>query len=299
MGALLKEAIGVNMQEALRAGVLRLQQAKIESASLDARILLQHAVHINREELMGRPLASMTQAQMDHYKSLLEKRSQRQPVAQLIGKREFWGMDFRVTGDTLDPRPDSETLIEAVLAARPDRNAPIKILDLGTGTGCLILTLLKEYKNAVAVAVDRCAQALEVARGNAQALELEGRVQFVESNWCEKVQGVFDVVISNPPYIPSADIAGLETEVKKFEPMGALDGGVDGMDAYRAILSQIKKVLSPGGIAAFEIGFGQQQSLESLAKGAGMQLVSHRKDLSGVVRTLIFQSINTNPKDTQ
>ncbi len=271
----------------LRHAVLELQRAHIETASMDARILLQYVLQVTREELLLDNERELKPKQLAAYQELVEKRKNRQPVSQLTGKREFWGMCFKVTQSTLDPRPDSETLIEAILSRLPAREAPLKVLDLGTGTGCLLLTVLSEYPNASGTGVDISADALDVARENATRLGLEGRTAFVSSCWGSNVEGSYDIVISNPPYIPSSVIPGLAAEVAQWEPKLALDGGPDGMDCYRAIVPQLKTLLNPEGVAVFEIGIGQAKELEALVQSHGMKVAGTRDDMAYITRCVL------------
>jgi release factor glutamine methyltransferase len=293
--AFLSQALQMNRmyaKDALRFAVLELQRAEIESASLDARLLLQHVLGVSREQLLADDRLVMTQQQEAQYNELVAKRVRRQPVAQLTGKREFWGISFSVSENTLDPRPDSETLIDAVLRRMKDRDAPYRILDLGTGTGCLLLTLLSEYPSALGVGVDICEQALSVAERNAASLwgrssGITQRVRFVRSCWAEQLQGEFDIIISNPPYIPTGAIALLAPEVKEYEPHLALDGGEDGFDCYRAIMKQLPGLLAADGIAAFEIGIGQHRDLPAIVEENGLQVAGIKEDLAGIPRCVL------------
>jgi len=280
-------------KEAMREAVLRLQAAKIESASLDARIIMEQVLGVTREQLLFSLDLPINDAQYAELKKLVEMREMRKPLAQIIGKREFWGLNFVVSDATLDPRPDSETLVEAVLARLKNRSEKLKILDLGTGTGCLLLSLLSELPNANGVAVDICEKALNIARQNALNLGISDRVQFICSNWAEKLENIeqgFDIIISNPPYIPSEEIKTLAPEVAKFEPIGALDGGVDGFDCYRKIIGQLPKLLAENGFAAFEIGMGQEKYLTKIAYNNGFEVIEIKKDLAGIARCVILKN---------
>jgi len=280
----------ISAKESLLAGILELQRAYIVSASLDARLLLEHVMGVTREQLlMGMDMA-LTEEQEREYKQLIELRANHKPVAQILGRREFWGMDFAVNENTLDPRPGSETVIESILERVADRSAPLRILDLGTGTGCLLLTLLRELPAAKGVAVDMCPKALQVASENAATLGLSERVEFVRSDWCEQLSGQFDIIVSNPPYIPTETIATLAPEVCRYEPMLALDGGADGLDCYRTIMRSLPQLLASDGFAALEIGVGQQRSLETIALESGLKVAATKKDLGGIVRALIINS---------
>lgn len=287
----LTPAYMVQAHEALRRAIAALQAAHVETASLDARLLLQHVLGISHEEWVAEPEKAMTAQQAEAYDALIARRARHEPVAHLMGTREFWSMDFRVTPATLVPRPDSETVIEAVLQRIADRNAPLSILDLGTGTGCLLLSLLKELPNAQGTGIDLSREALTVAQENALQLGLAARAHFNQGNWCDESQGRFDVIVSNPPYIPTANIASLDAEVEQYEPRLALDGGADGLDCYRDILAALPDILKPDGIAAFEVGIGQSQAVTELAREKGFQLESIRKDMQGICRCVLVKHL--------
>ena len=210
-------------------------------------------------------------------------------MAHILGRREFWSLAFKVTADTLDPRPDSETLVQAVLDQVPDRSAALRLADFGTGTGCLLLALLHELPNATGVGVDVSAAALAVAAENADALGLAQRASFHRGNWDDGIDPGFDIVLSNPPYIPSGDIAGLQPEVASFEPRLALDGGSDGLDAYRRLGPAAMRLLVPGGLAAFEIGLGQGDSVRRIMAAAGLRHIATARDLGAVERCVLFR----------
>jgi len=278
----------VSAKEALREAVMALQAAHVETASLDARLLLEHATGMSREQTLFRMDDILSQQQLTLYRRLIDRRAHRQPVAQIIGRREFFGLTFKVNSSVLDPRPDSETLIESIIKRVRDRKAPLRILDLGTGTGCLLLTLLYEFPNATGVGVDISDEALKVAQGNAVSLGLQSRAEFMASHWCMRVAGTFDIVISNPPYIPTDDIAELAPEVANWEPKLALDGGADGMSCYRAIVASLRGSLNPGGIAALELGMGQLPAVEALAQENGLTPTGVGYDIQGIPRCLIL-----------
>ncbi len=279
-------------KEALRWAVLRLQQEHIETASLDGRILLEYVLGVSREQLLFLLDLPITMEQYKRLETLVEKRAQRQPIAQLIGRREFWGMNFVVSEDTLDPRPDTETLIEYVLERVVNRAMAHRVLDLGTGTGCLLLALLSELPSASGVGVDYSDNAVLVAKENALALGMAGRSQFVTGNWCDGLEGKFDIILANPPYIPTSVIPTLDPEVSVFEPKLALDGGEDGLACYRTIFRSLPMVLAKSGFAAFEFGMGQEKQLKELAVANGFEVVGVRHDLSGLPRTIIIKYKN-------
>lgn len=279
-------------KEALRWAVMKLQQERIESASLDARILLEYVLGVNREQLLFSLELPITTEQYDRFATLVAKRAKRQPVSKIIGRREFWGVNFVVNENTLDPRPDSETLIEYVLERIENRDTALRILDLGTGTGCLLLSLLSELPVATGVGIDASPDALLVAKENAVALGFTERTDFIVGDWCSSLEGKFDIIISNPPYIPTKTISTLEPEVTEFDPLLALDGGVDGLDCYRKIMQQLPAALAKDGFAAFEIGIGQQNDLGKIANENGLEIAGSKNDLSGIARCLIIQSKN-------
>lgn len=275
------------LSEALRAATARLTEAGIDGARLDARLLLGEALGKDTGWLFNHandPLAAEAEAA---FATLIERRLERQPVSLILGRREFWSLDFTVTRDTLAPRPDSETLVEAVLAELPDRAAPLSLLDLGTGTGCLLLALLSELPKARGTGIDRDPGTLAVAQGNADRLGFAGRSRFIRSNWWEKVDGRYDVILSNPPYIASEEIAGLDPEVARFEPLGALDGGPDGLDAYRLLAAGVGEFLTDQGVIAFEVGAGQAPDVAVLLEQAGFVVRAIRRDLAGIERCVV------------
>jgi release factor glutamine methyltransferase len=287
----------VSVTEAVSAGILRRRmagqlaraferQGREGTAALDARLLLAHVLKIDAAELALRddqPIDAGIQAMAE---ALVEKRIAGLPVARLVGRCEFFGMEFEIGPDTLVPRPDSETLVEAALAfcrERPVSQPPPTVADLGTGSGILVLALLKELPGARGVGVDIAAGALEVARGNAVRLGLGERVRFVLGDWGSALTGDFDVILANPPYIESDAIAGLQVEVALHDPHIALDGGTDGLAAYRAILADLDRLLAPDGRAFMEIGFDQAYAIAELARSHGFASAFHR-DLGGIER---------------
>lgn len=271
----------------MQEGAEVLRRAGVESAGLDSRLLLQHALGIAREEMLRAPEKMVDEAEARHYKGLLQRRASREPLSHITGSREFWGRDFTVSRATLDPRPDSETLIETVLKRLPDRTLPLKLLDLGTGTGCLMLTLLAEYPNAIGVGVDVSSDALKVAEENCVNLGLEKRVQFLLQYWGRGLTGTFDVIISNPPYIKNIDINRLQPEVSVYEPYMALAGGEDGLQCYREIAPDIARLLSKDGFAVLEFGQGQQTDVSTILSNNQLQTLGYACDLAGVVRCVV------------
>jgi release factor glutamine methyltransferase len=210
----------------------------------------------------------------------------REPVSRILGRREFWSLDFHLSPATLDPRPDSETLIDEALAGIPDRKAPLSVLDLGTGTGCLLLALLSELPNAAGTGIDRSEEAVATATANARRLGFGQRARFAAGDWGAGLSERFDLVVSNPPYIPEAEIETLAPEVVRFDPLAALAGGPDGLDAYRTIVAQLSNLLKSNGKVIFEVGAGQAADVAALLVTAGFSGIGTRRDLAGVERAV-------------
>lgn len=218
----------------------------------------------------------------------LYRRKQGEPVSKIIAKRGFWALDFYVTKDVLDPRADTETLIEAVLKHFPDKTQSYKILDVGTGSGCIIASLLYEYKKAKGVAVDISEKALEVAKKNLQGFDVEFfKRDLFETSFLNDI-GVVDIIVSNPPYIKTKDIDALENNVRLYDPILALDGGEDGLNAYRALAQNLKSSLKKGTVIFFEIGQNQDEDVKKIMQTAGYSFLNQYKDLAGIVRVLVF-----------
>ena len=274
---------------ALKSAVRRLRDADIDTARLDARLLLGDVLAVEPPDLIAHPERELTAGESDRFLALIDRRCAREPVSQLLGRREFWGLSLRVTADTLSPRPETETLVEAALTDIADRTTALRLLDLGTGTGCLLLALLHSLPRATGVGVDHSEPAVAVARANAAELGLAARAVFRRGDWTEGLDERFDLVVSNPPYIATAEIEWLMPEVSSHEPHLALDGGQDGLTAYRAIAHGVRGCLRPGGRLVLEIGAGQGDSVEGVFVGAGFQVVTVRNDLLGLPRALVLQ----------
>ncbi len=269
----------------------RLRGAAIESPRLEARLLLAHAMGCRAEDLLRDPRAPVPPPAARAFAGMLARRIDHAPIAHLTGTRGFWSFDLEVSPATLIPRPDTETLVEAALEAFPDRAAVRRVLDLGTGTGALLLAALTEFPGATGLGIDRAPQAVALARRNAARLGLGGRAAFLAGVWGAAVGpgARFDLVLSNPPYIESTAIPGLMPEVARHEPPLALDGGPDGLAAYRAILEALPGLLATGGLAVLELGQGQRAAVEVLARGRGLAPAGCRADLGGIDRALLLR----------
>ncbi len=266
-------ADGMTLAEATQRIGARLAAAGIVDPRLDARRLIEAATGLSAERLFIEPARPLTGAESVRLAGLVERRLAREPVARILGRRAFWQRTFEITPDTLDPRPDTEALVELALALVAEegwREKPIRILDIGTGSGCILLTLLAELPRATGLGTDISNGALSTAARNGVALGLAGRVLWQRADLLDGVAGGFELVVSNPPYIPSGDIAGLEPEVRVFDPRAALDGGRDGLDFYRAIAGNVAGVTAPGGWVVVEVGAGQAEAVAGIAgRGSG------------------------------
>ncbi|MEC7437187.1 MAG: peptide chain release factor N(5)-glutamine methyltransferase [Pseudomonadota bacterium] len=281
----------IEARQLLQPAQTQLRDAGIADASLDARLLL--AMALGREEavLPHESLTDWSHTAAAGFSRLLARRCAGEPVSRIRGWREFWSLRFALSADTLDPRPDSETVVEAALAwVGGRREASLRLLDLGTGSGALLLACLSEMPGATGIGVDLSAGALATATANAAQLRLSDRVQFVEGDFADPQAGAgeFDLILCNPPYIPRRAIEQLAPEVAHFDPKRARDGGDDGLDCWRSLLPRLQQGLAPNGRAFVEIGAGQEEAVTSLARQAGLQAAGTRPDLSGTIRCLIF-----------
>ncbi|MDD4616431.1 MAG: peptide chain release factor N(5)-glutamine methyltransferase [Alphaproteobacteria bacterium] len=321
----------------IRSAIQKLRNSGVENPQLDARLLIGDALNLDRAEMLSQAQRALSVEEIAAAEMLLARRVAGEPVARIMGHREFWGLDFGLNEATLEPRPDTETLVEVVLKIlnRPDAiqgsatpgqgrgNAakalvegqnpllrtpplpnpphegegilplysppPLRILDLGTGTGCVLLALLHELPEATGLGIDAGPRAIDQAAINAAALNLNSRAKFRTGNWVKGVKEKFDVIVSNPPYIASSEIPGLMREVREFDPLLALDGGEDGLDAYRALIPHVADLLSPKGLVAFEVGQGQATSVAALFHESGFKQVSVHKDLAGINRCVVAE----------
>ena len=258
----------------------RLQAAGIEGPVIDARLLVEAAADATRTDIIAEPRRPLTQAQATRLEAFLARREAREPVSHILGRKGFWKIMLAVNNKVLTPRPDTETLVEWLLRSVPE-HAAFSLLDLGVGSGAMLLSVLAERPAGRGLGVDASDEALAVARENAANLGLAGRTAFLRGDWCFGLgDASFDFVVSNPPYIPTEDIEGLEPEVRDHEPRLALDGGPDGLDAYRTLAPEILRVLKPGGKFAVEIGVDQAVAVRGLFTDAGATELVTLKDLS-------------------
>ena len=258
----------------------RLKAAGIDSPAIDARLMLEAAADVSRTDIVTDPYRVLSSEQIATLDDYLERRAKREPVSQILGRKGFWKIMLGVTKDVLTPRADSEVIVDSILGAF-DEHRHFNILDLGVGSGAILLAILAERPNAKGLGVDISEEALAVARENAANLGLDRRVALLRGDWTAGLEAEsFDVVIANPPYIPTRDIETLDPEVRDHEPRLALDGGVDGLEAYRSLAPEILRVLKPDGVFAVEIGWDQSEAVEALFNAAGAQDVRTRKDLA-------------------
>ena len=267
----------------------KLAAAGIEAARGEAWLLLSAATGRSRAELIAGAIESLGPAEEERLEALAARRLRREPMAHILGEREFWSLPFQVGPAVLVPRPESETVVEAALENIGDRTAPLRILDLGTGSGCLLLALLSELPHAGGLGTDRSAAALAIARTNAGRLGLAGRAAFRETDWGRGLAGPFDVIVSNPPYVARTDAASLAPEVLAFEPKEALFAGADGLCAYQALAPDCARLLATDGVACLEIGQGQGAAVEGIMRRHGLRLVASRPDLAGIERCLVLR----------
>jgi release factor glutamine methyltransferase len=266
----------------------KLAAAGIEDARSEAWLLLSAATGRSRADLIAGAPRALSPAEEERLAALAARRLAREPMAYILGSREFWSLPFRVGPAVLVPRPESETMVEAALEAIGDRAAALRILDLGTGSGCLLLALLSELPRASGLGTDGSAAALAIAKDNAERLGLADRAAFREGDWGGGLAGPFDLIVSNPPYVAQADATGLAPEVRAFEPEDALFAGPDGLDAYHALAPDCARLLAEDGVVCLEIGQGQGPAVAGIMRRHGLRLVASRQDLAGIERCLIF-----------
>ena len=272
LAALLQDAIGA------------LKTAGFESPALEARALASGVLGLSREDMLAEPRRGIDASAQHRFNDAVYRRAAREPYARIIGEREFWSLNLTLGPETLIPRPESETVVEAVLEHIPDRRRELTILDLGTGSGCLLLALLSELPAAHGLGIDCAEGAATVAKANAARLGLASRAAFVAGNWGRALNGPFDIIVCNPPYVAEGDRLGLEPEVRDFEPPRALFAGADGLAAYREVVPEIARLLASGGVSVLELGAGQLDCVTGLLNQSGLFTGPVRCDLAGIPR---------------
>jgi len=279
-----------SIEAARRHWAQEFRRAGLDGPELDARLLVGHALGLDHAALASEANRRLTLAQMQAVADLAARRLAREPVARILGGKEFWGLSFKLNADTLVPRPETETVVEAALATFSAYGSqPLRIVDLGTGSGALLLVLLHELPGAFGIGTDISLPALQCARDNAQALGLAARAAFVACDYGQAIAGGVDLLVANPPYVARGDIAGLAPEVRDFDPPRALDGGPDGLDGYRGIAADAGRLLAPQGVLVVELGQGQAAALAAVLAAAGLAAEAPKHDLSGIVRALVVR----------
>ena len=265
----------------------RLAKAGVEAPARDARLLLGEVLGLDTPALLAEGEREISPPDVQAFEALLQRRIAREPVSRILGRREFWSLEFQLSTATLDPRPESETLIEALLERLPDRARNYRVLDLGTGTGCLLLALLSELPQASGLGIDLVPEAVDTAQRNAERLGFKARAEFRVGDWGAGVEENFDILLCNPPYIAESEWRALAPEVADHDPRAALLAG-DGLAAYRRLGPEAARLLAPGGLAAFEIGAGQAESAATVLGESELKLLETRSDLAALPRCLLF-----------
>ena len=281
------EAVTETLKSILSEAAAALSKAGLEDPRRRARRLVAASLEVSPTELLSDPERGLDRPEIERLRRSLDRMIAGEPLSRILGWREFWGLRFALSADTLDPRPESETLVEVVLDRIIDRSTPHSFLDLGTGTGCLLLALLAEFPAASGIGVDIAAGAVATARENAVALNLDDRARFFVGDWGTALSARFTAIVANPPYIASDSIAGLPPEVGCFDPRRALDGGRDGLAAYLRIAEDLPALLAPGGMFAAEVGFGQADAAAAILKAVGFSIDSIERDLAGIERCIV------------
>lgn len=281
---------GKTVEDARRALTFQLKSGGIASGELDARLLVGHTLGVDFTGMIIAASRRLTPEEAHRLEQLTRRRVAGEPVARILGVKEFWGLPLRLSPATLVPRPDTETIVELALEVsngRPHLDGQRRIADIGTGSGAILLALLSELPDAVGIGTDISLESLRTARDNATQLDLAARVSFVACNYAAALSGIFDLVVSNPPYICSADLADLDPEVREYDPRRALDGGTDGLDAYRAMVPEAALLLAPGGTLIVEAGYDQSGSIAELMVASGLTPdLPPRADLAGIPRAV-------------
>lgn len=273
---------------AITEGMAALADADVENPRNEARLLLGHILNISPAQVFARAGDEVKPEAMTAYYERLGDRCRGMPLAHITGRREFWSLDLQVSPATLIPRPDTETVIELAADLFKDRPAPARILDLGTGSGCILLALLTVFDKAAGTGMDASPDACRIAGANVSSLDMSGRAEIVTASWSDGIDGAYDLIVSNPPYIPHDDIAELDVGVRDHEPVSALDGGADGLDAYRALIPAAIPALADDAILILEIGIGQRAAVSEIASANGLVPGAVRDDLAGIERAVSF-----------
>ena len=288
------------IRQALSDATTKLEAAGMENPRMEARLLMGFVIGGGPEKVLAERDRQMTEAEIDRFVQCLNRRCGHEPMAYITGTREFYSLSFIVSTATLIPRPDSETVIDGAIEhmAANEKTEKIRILDLGTGSGCLLLSLLSEISASSGSGIDASKDALEIAGQNATQLGLDGRANFLnidwrEANWTKKLDGKFDLVVSNPPYITDDEMENLDPTVRDFEPLAALGGGKDGLDSYKILINQLDDILNDGGLVAFETGHSQARLVADLLVQKGLQVVEIKEDLSGIARAVLARKIKS------
>ncbi len=263
--------------------------AGIETAALDARLLLRHALGIDAAALIARPDEPVEAGQGEALAALAARRLAHEPMARILGEREFWGLTFLLSPDTLVPRPDTETVVAAALDLIPASGGPFRIADFGTGTGCILVALLSRGRTRRDWGSTAPSEALRTARCNARLNGVGERAWFLAANWADSLRGTFDLIVSNPPYIATCVVDTLDRDVREHDPHLALDGGPDGLDAYRALVGDAARLLTPAGRMVLEIGYDQAEAVSNLATASGLEILVLRHDLGGNPRCIALK----------
>jgi release factor glutamine methyltransferase len=284
---------GGSIEAARRRLAREFRQGGLDAPELDARIIVGHVLGLDHTALAAQSDRVLAAEEAGAIAALSARRLAREPVARILGRKEFWGLPFKLNAETLLPRPETETVVEAALAALDLENRTsreLRIVDLGTGSGALLLALLSELPRACGIGTDISFAALRCARDNAAAFGLSTRASFVACDYGTALRGPVDVLVSNPPYVARADIAGLQPEVRDFDPRAALDGGLDGLDGYRAIAPQARDMLAPDGVLVLELGQGQLGAVTSIFASTGLAPIAPQHDLAGIARALVMRA---------
>ena len=281
--------VGASVEEAVRLVAQSFRVATIEAPEVDARLLIGHALHLDRTQLIAQADRILEAREVNVISALTARRLKHEPVSRIFGHKEFWSLMLEVAPAVLVPRPDTETVIETaldVIVRGGLRMERLRVLDIGTGSGALLLALLSELPNALGIGTDISTAALDIARANAERHNLAARCTFVACNVAAALPGPFDLIVSNPPYVARGDIATLAPEVRNYDPDIALDGGSDGLDFYRTIAGEARRLLAPEGRLIVELGAGQEGAVRSLFTKAGLNVGAARNDLAGIARAL-------------